>query len=228
MTSAPALLWRLLKYTRPYRRLVLLALLAWGIVIALDATIPQLIARAIDIGIDAGDAARLTLFAALAAGAYLVRAVFVFLHVSVYRYWDHRIGRDLRDGYYRKLMHLDYGYFDRANTGDLITRGISDVDVMREWNGLGVAEMVSTLEWECFREGYDDLRYLTTLEQAIAKAEKRHPEHAAVRQARVLIKTYWDADPRVPVQAEKLTAEDYAQRRRDMTAAIEALQELAR
>ena len=145
MTSAPALLWRLLKYTRPYRRLVLLALLAWGIVIALDATIPQLIARAIDIGIDAGDAARLTLFAALAAGAYLVRAVFVFLHVSVYRYWDHRIGRDLRDGYYRKLMHLDYGYFDRANTGDLITRGISDVDVMRQWTGLGVAGMVSTL-----------------------------------------------------------------------------------
>jgi len=89
-------------------------------------------------------------------------------------------------------------------------------------------EMVSTLEWECCREGHDDLRYVATLQQAIAQAEKRVPQHQTVRQAKALVKSYWDADPRVPVQAETLTAEDYARRRTDIAAAIEALQKIGR
>jgi len=84
-------------------------------------------------------------------------------------------------------------------------------------------EMVSTLEWECFREGYDDLRYLTTLEQALAAAGKRQPNAPAVQRARALLKRYWDEDPRVPVKAEKLSGDDYVKRIADMTSAIEAL-----
>lgn len=34
-------------------------------------------------------------------------------------------------------------------------------------------QMLSTLHYEAFREGYDDIRYITTLEQAIAKAKAR-------------------------------------------------------
>ena len=89
-------------------------------------------------------------------------------------------------------------------------------------------EMISTLEWECFREGYDDLRYLTTLEAALAAAEKVAPGAPAVKRARALRASYWDADPRVPVQAEALSATDYDQRIADMTAAIESLLELKR
>jgi hypothetical protein len=84
-------------------------------------------------------------------------------------------------------------------------------------------EMVSTLEWESFREGYDDLRYLTTLERETVRAGKSSPGHAAVRKARALRQVYWDEDPRVPAKAAKLSAADYAQRRIDMVAAIEGL-----
>ena len=89
-------------------------------------------------------------------------------------------------------------------------------------------EMVSTLEWECFREGYDDLRYLTTLESALAEAERTAPGAPAVKRARALREGYWNADPRVPVQAEALTADDYDRRITDMTATIEALRALKR
>ena len=84
-------------------------------------------------------------------------------------------------------------------------------------------EMVSTLEWECFREGYDDLRYVTTLEQALAAAGRKHPNAPAVQAGRALLKGYWDADPRVPVQAEALAGADYDRRRQDVARAIEAL-----
>ena len=87
-------------------------------------------------------------------------------------------------------------------------------------------EMVSTLEWECFREGYDDLRYVTTLEQALAAAKKQRPNAPAVQRAQALLDAYHAADPRVPAQAEKLTADDYDQRVADMAAVIEALNAL--
>ena len=89
-------------------------------------------------------------------------------------------------------------------------------------------EMVSTLEWECFREGYDDLRYLTTLERAIDRVARRTPGHPAVKRGKALLAGYWSEDPRVPVKAEKLTGQDYLQRRVDMAAAIEALTRPAR
>ena len=145
MKSTPRLLWRLFLYTRPYRRRVVIGLGAWVVMVLLEAVIPQLVARAIDQGIDGQNPTALAWFSALATGLWLARAGFGFLHAYLYRYWDHRIGRDLRNDYYRKLMHLDYAYFDRANTGDLITRGISDVDMMRQWTGLGMVEMFTTV-----------------------------------------------------------------------------------
>ena len=89
------------------------------------------------------------------------------------------------------------------------------------------AEMVSSLEWEAFREGWDDLRYLTTLEEAIDRASKVAPGHERVHQARALRQAWWEADPRVPVQAQILTAADYPARRQAMAAAIEELQRLS-
>jgi hypothetical protein len=87
-------------------------------------------------------------------------------------------------------------------------------------------EMVSTLEWECFREGYDDLRYVVTLEDALIDAEKADIKHRAVDQARAYLKSLWDEDPRVPIQAEKLTPSDYANRRRELSTLILELHSL--
>lgn len=87
-------------------------------------------------------------------------------------------------------------------------------------------EMVSSLEWESFREGYDDLRYLTTLEELLAEVEMRHPQEGAVARAGNLLKGYRSGDPRVPAQAEALSAEDFLTRRREISDAIEALLKL--
>ncbi|MDP6358084.1 MAG: hypothetical protein QF473_23410, partial [Planctomycetota bacterium] len=84
-------------------------------------------------------------------------------------------------------------------------------------------EMVSTLEWECFREGFDDLRYLVTLEQALMDADEANLKHRTVDRARAYLRDLWDEDPRVPIQAEKLTAEDFISRRKEMSNLIQKL-----
>ncbi|MCX7017315.1 MAG: hypothetical protein NTW86_32925, partial [Candidatus Sumerlaeota bacterium] len=84
-------------------------------------------------------------------------------------------------------------------------------------------EMVSTLEWEAFREGWDDLRYLATLQKALANAEKRGGANPAMTEAKKLLEEFRSGDPRVPAQAERLTAQDYERRREAMAKAIEGL-----
>ena len=90
------------------------------------------------------------------------------------------------------------------------------------------AEMVSSLEWEAFREGWDDLRYLVTLERAIDRASEVAPGDERVTKARGMLRAWWDSDPRVPVQAEVLGAGDYQARKRAMAQAIQELQALTR
>jgi hypothetical protein len=84
-------------------------------------------------------------------------------------------------------------------------------------------KMVSTLDWECFREGYDDLRYIATLEAAIQNAPPGKKKLA--QSAQQLLDEWWSQDPRVPEQAAKLTAADYRARRAQMARFISGLSE---
>lgn len=82
-------------------------------------------------------------------------------------------------------------------------------------------ELVSSLDWECFREGWDDLRYVTTLEHAIAEAPARKGKVA--ERGRQLLARWWSQDPRVTSQALALDAVDYQARRQQMFDLIEEL-----
>ena len=88
-------------------------------------------------------------------------------------------------------------------------------------------EMVSSLEWEAFREGWDDLRWLTTLDAQIDAADVAGAGAAATAaadRARAVRYAWWQADARVPLQAELLSAADYARRKQQMAALIASLQ----
>jgi hypothetical protein len=87
-------------------------------------------------------------------------------------------------------------------------------------------EMVSTLEWECFREGADDLRYLETLDNRLKALTKSNAP--AVKAARTFRQQLWDFGSKVPDLAARLTATDYATRREGLVKHLEALDALAR
>ena len=57
------------------------------------------------------------------------------------------------------------------------------------------ALLIPTLHWEAFREGYDDMRYLKTLEQLI---ERRRAQGRDVRSAQAWLSELRAMMPRVP------------------------------
>ncbi len=83
-------------------------------------------------GRDVAEAALWTT-ALLVLGAGVMRGVFTMLQNYLGESLGHRIGYELRLAYFEKLQRLSFGYHDRVHSGDLITRGMLDVEGVRRF-----------------------------------------------------------------------------------------------
>ncbi len=139
--------WRLIGFLRPYRRGVIWSFaLAFG---ALGATvlIPFLTGLAIN-AIDAHNHHQLILLAAAITAAGLVRLV-----LSVYRRLiagevSLGVEADLRNTLYGHLQRLELSFFDRQQTGQLMSRATVDLQSVRFFLGYGlifIAQSVATI-----------------------------------------------------------------------------------
>ncbi|MBN2440834.1 MAG: ABC transporter ATP-binding protein [Spirochaetales bacterium] len=61
-------------------------------------------------------------------------------HVMIRSYWHvgEVVVRDLRNGLYEKLQHLDLAFYDQARTGDLMSRVTTDILLIRDFFAFGI------------------------------------------------------------------------------------------
>ncbi len=111
----------------------------------MDLVVPQVLARVIDEGIVAGDRSRLVGLAGLAAGLIVVRGAALFGARFCQRWYQAGISRKLRNEVYDKLQRLPYAYYDRVDSGDVITLAISDTNTVQSFTGWGVMELIRTV-----------------------------------------------------------------------------------
>ncbi|MGK0170058.1 MAG: ATP-binding cassette subfamily B multidrug efflux pump [Gammaproteobacteria bacterium] len=128
-----------------YRLRMGVAIVATILAGASQIAIPQLIGSAVDQArqLLAGgdlDAARhaLTLTAAWLLGVSVVRGVLTMTQNFQGEAVGHLLAHDLRLRYYTKLQHLSFSYHDRVHTGELMTRGILDIEGARMWVHTGI------------------------------------------------------------------------------------------
>jgi len=138
-------LWRALGYLRGYWLLTAGALVGLLISNATRLVIPRLTQAAIDNGI-AVQRVDVVVWAALGmVGLASAGSVFSFLQGV----WAARIAQgiayDLRNQIYAKVQSLSFSYHDRAQTGQLLTRATSDVDVVRMFVGQGFIQLLNAL-----------------------------------------------------------------------------------
>jgi ATP-binding cassette subfamily B protein len=132
---------RALAYLRSYKREAFGAFAALLLVSAANLTTPLLIAYAIDTGI-----ARERLDAILYAVAGLVaaavlRGLFQFLQGYLAEKASQGVAYDLRDALFERVERLSFSYYDRAETGQLVTRLTSDVEQIRTFAGSGIVQL---------------------------------------------------------------------------------------
>jgi ATP-binding cassette, subfamily B, multidrug efflux pump len=133
--------WRALGYLRRYRGDTLGALFALLGVSAANLAAPQMIRIAIDRGLTGGNARIIAYAVAGLVGIAACRGLFNFLQGFLAERASQGVAYDLRDGLFARIQRLSFSYYDRAQTGQLLTRLTNDVEQVRTFVGTGVVQM---------------------------------------------------------------------------------------
>jgi ATP-binding cassette, subfamily B, bacterial len=134
---------RLLGWLRPYRfGLVVSALLA-AVAMVMTVAIPWLSGRAIDRVRD-GDRSGLTALGIAVLGAGALRLVLTIVRRLVAGRVSLGVELDLRNRMYEHLLSLELGFFDRQQTGQLMSRATVDLQSVRFFLGYGLIFMLQS------------------------------------------------------------------------------------
>ena len=130
-----AYLWR---YRRPASAAYVLLLAITGLAIA----IPQLVRWIVDRGIRGGDLDLLRWSVLALLGLTLVRGALSFLQGRWTEVASQGVAYDLRNDIHEKLAGLSFSYHDRAQTGQLLSRAVQDVERIRFLTGRATLRLV--------------------------------------------------------------------------------------
>jgi ABC-type multidrug transport system fused ATPase/permease subunit len=128
---------RLMGFLRPYRRGVLLSLLLAGLAMLATVAIPYLSGQAVN-AIRADDRGELQRAALLIGLAGLARLGLTTARRLISGRVSLGVELDLRDAVYRHLQSLELAFFDRQQTGQLMSRATVDLQSVRFFLGYGL------------------------------------------------------------------------------------------
>ncbi|MFW5718069.1 MAG: ABC transporter ATP-binding protein [Spirochaetota bacterium] len=143
---------RVSRMTLHYPARMVAALSALVVAVVFQLYIPEYLGQAVDNaygmlsqsgGGDVATARRaLVATGALLFGASVLRGLFTMLHNYLGEAVGQHIGYELRIAIYDKIQRLDFRYHDHAHSGDLITRGMLDVEGVRLFVNTGIKRLI--------------------------------------------------------------------------------------
>jgi ATP-binding cassette subfamily B protein len=136
---------RLLRYLKPYVRLLIPALVLTLVLNLLGILHPKFTQYAIDRHILPRRLEGLGLLVALFFGTQLLRLVFSYFQSILLNSVGQYVMFDMRKELYDKLQHQEVAYYDRNPVGRIMTRLTSDVDALNELFTQGVTDLLGDL-----------------------------------------------------------------------------------
>ncbi|MGA7910167.1 MAG: ABC transporter ATP-binding protein [Candidatus Dormiibacterota bacterium] len=136
---------RYLPYLRPYKRLVVVFGLAQLGSLAMAAAIPKVIQYIIDGPITHHDLGQLLTMAGLLVLIGLLEFGFVFLRRNYSGIASLRMETDLRNDFYAHLQGLQVSFHDNWQSGQLLSRAISDIGTVRRFVSFGLIWFLQTI-----------------------------------------------------------------------------------
>lgn len=141
----PRALRRALGYLRAYRVETVGAFLALLGVSAATLTAPQLVRLAVDGGISAGSWHTVLVAVGGLFAVAAMRGLLSFAQGYLAERASQGVAYDLRDGLFLHIERLSFSFYDRVQTGQLLTRLTSDVEQIRTFAGTGVVQLLASV-----------------------------------------------------------------------------------
>ena len=117
---------KILPFVKPYWRRATLALILLTSLVFMDLSIPRLIQRIIDQGINQHNQAVVLQTAAIMIGLSILSTVIAVGNNNLSVRVGESVARDLRDALFLKIQKYSYGNLDQQQTGQLMVRLTSD------------------------------------------------------------------------------------------------------
>jgi ATP-binding cassette subfamily B multidrug efflux pump len=128
-------LLRASQFLKSYRWLVIGAFVCLLVANGARLIQPQFTRLVVDAGIEAGNMRQVIVMSGALVGSAVLGAIFSFLQGVLMARTAQGIAYDLRNRLYSKIQALSFSYHDRAQTGQLMTRATSDVDMVQRFVG---------------------------------------------------------------------------------------------
>jgi ATP-binding cassette subfamily B protein len=136
---------RLLRYLKPYWKLVAIALTLTLFTNVLVSLQPYFTKVAVDDFIVPRQTDGVWLFATAFFGLFLFRFIFSYIQEVLLNMVGQRVMFDLRTEIFTKLQRQEVAYYDKYPVGRIITRLTSDVDALNELFTSGVIDVLGDL-----------------------------------------------------------------------------------
>ena len=136
---------RLLAYLGKYWFFLTLALLALAINRALTLAVPEITQRIIDIAIAEDRRGLLAVLSLSIVGFTILRGVFHFAQEYALQYSVQKAIYDIRNTMYDHLQRLPFSFYDKSQTGQLISRAPGNIDSLRRFFAFGMFKFVSSI-----------------------------------------------------------------------------------
>lgn len=129
----PHLTRRLIQFALPYRGRFVAAILLMIVTSLLSTAGPWIIGRAVDEGIRANSLEQLRFWTVVFMAAALVEWVTNRGRIAIMAYVGTKVVADIRSQLFRHLHRLSLNFYNNYSVGRLMSRLISDVDVMQDF-----------------------------------------------------------------------------------------------
>ncbi|MFH2048248.1 MAG: ABC transporter ATP-binding protein [bacterium] len=139
------LMKRLLKYMRPYRTMVVFAIILIFLGAAAQISLAFITKHGIDQYIDKGIAEGFKSVAWYYLGIIFLVLLFSYAQIMVTVWLGQKVQHDLRMQIFRHLQNLHTGFFDKNPVGRLVTRVTNDVNTLDELFSSGVVAMIGDI-----------------------------------------------------------------------------------
>ncbi|WP_159883113.1 ABC transporter ATP-binding protein [Paenibacillus puerhi] len=134
---------QLREYYWSERRYFFISILCLMTVTGLGLVYPNLFRYLIDNVIANERYEEVPLLAVSVFAVMALKATFQFLHGSFSAKLGNQTAYNLREALYRKLQFLSFQYYDKARTGDLMSRLTADLQAVRDFVGFGFVQILN-------------------------------------------------------------------------------------
>lgn len=136
---------RAISYLGPYKFLAVGAIFSLFMVTAMNLVSPQLLRWVIDRGITARSPMAIVWGTAGLAVVAIARGIFNFTQ----SFWSEKASQsvafDVRNELFAKIQSLSFSYHDHAQTGQLMTRATNDVELVRQFTGQALFQLLNAI-----------------------------------------------------------------------------------